>query len=100
MKEYWNNLSTAKKIRLIVTALLVICALTFALQNWTETEVRLVFFRISMPLTLVILFSGIIGFAFASIFDYRKFKKRDAEIKKLNDEKMSLLAKVHPDELR
>ena len=85
MKEYWNNLSTGKKIRLIITMVLVICAIIFAARNWRDTEVIMVFFRMKMPLTLIIVLSGAIGFATASLFDYRKFRKRDAEIKRLNE---------------
>lgn len=85
MKEYWQNLSTGRKIKLIVTIALSLCAIIFAARNWRETEVILVFLKVRMPLTLVIVLSAAIGFAIASLFDYRKFKARDAEIKRLNN---------------
>ena len=85
MKEYWQNLSTGRKVKLVVTVLLTLCALIFAARNWKETEVILVFWKVKMPLTLVIVISTAIGFAIASLFDYRKFKVRDAEIKRLNN---------------
>jgi len=83
MKDYWNNLTLSRKIRLIITVVLGLCAIIFAARNWRETEVILVFFKIRMPLTLVILLSAVAGFAVASLFDYRKFKMRDTEIVKL-----------------
>lgn len=86
MKEYWSSLSFGRKVRLIITLLLVICVITFAARNWRSTEVIFVFFRLELPLTLIILLSGAVGFATASLFDYRKFKVRDAEIKRLNEE--------------
>lgn len=85
MKEYWQNLSTGRKIKLIVTIVVSLCAIIFAARNWRETEVILVFLKVKMPLTLVIVISAAIGFAIASLFDYRKFKARDAEIKRLNN---------------
>ena len=86
MKEYWNNLSLSRKIRLIITILVGICAVIFAARNWKDTEVILVFLKIQMPLTLVIVLSSAIGFAIASLFDYRKFKVRDQEIIRLKKE--------------
>ena len=85
MKEYWQNLSTGRKTKLIVTIVVSLCAIIFAARNWRETEVILVFLKVKMPLTLVIVISAAIGFAIASLFDYRKFKARDAEIKRLNN---------------
>lgn len=86
MKEYWNDLSLSRKIRLIFTILIGICAIIFAARNWKDTEVILVFLKIQMPLTLVIVLSSAIGFAIASLFDYRKFKVRDQEIIRLKKE--------------
>lgn len=85
MKEYWQNLSTGRKVKLILTIVLSLCAIIFAARNWRETEVILVFFKVRMPLTLVIVISAVIGFAIASLFDYKKFKARDIEIKRLNN---------------
>lgn len=85
MKEYWQDLSTGKKMRMILTIILSLSAIIFAARNWRETEVILVFLKVKMPLTLVIVISAGIGFALASLFDYRKFKARDVEIKRLNN---------------
>jgi len=86
MKEYWSNLSGGRKVRLIIIILVGICAVIFAARNWKDTEVILVFLKIQMPLTLVIVLSSAIGFAIASLFDYRKFKTRDQEIARLKKE--------------
>lgn len=91
MKEYWQNLTAAKKTRLVLTIVLSLCAIIFAARNWRETEVILVFLKVRMPLTLVIVLSAVIGFAIASLFDYRKFKARDLEIKRLNNKLIDLI---------
>ncbi len=80
MKEYWNDLSGGQKTKLILKIILGIFALTFVLRNWQSVTVIPVFFKIQMPLTLVILLSIGIGFALSSIFDYKKFKIKNKEI--------------------
>lgn len=90
MKDYWNGLTSGQKIKLVLTVVLGLFGLIFAVRNWQETEVILVFFKAKMPLTMIILLSAIVGFAFASVFDYRKFKKKDAEIKTLKSELTNL----------
>lgn len=83
MKEYWNELNTNGKIKLIFKVLLAIMALIFAIRNWESTPVILVFFKMNLPLTIIILLSLAIGFALASLFDYRKFKEKNKEIGEL-----------------
>lgn len=85
MKEYWHDLSQTKKIKLILTILLSLSIIIFAFRNWNETEVILVFVKVRMPLTIVILFSAVIGFLISVLFGYKKNKLREAEIKRLND---------------
>lgn len=98
MKEYWNNLSTGKKIRLIINVLLGLFAMIFAIRNWQSTEVILVFIKMKLPLTLIILLCLAIGFGLASLFDYKKFKKRDKEISQLK-ERITQLSKDRGDSL-
>lgn len=83
MKEYWNDLTKGQKTKLILKIVLGLLALTFAIRNWQSVQVIVVFFSMKIPLTLVIVLSGIIGFAMASLFDYRKFKKKNTEIAEL-----------------
>jgi len=83
MKEYWNDLSSAQKIKLVLRIILGLLALIFAVQNWQMTEVVLVFYKIPLPLTIIIVLCVTVGFALASIFDYRKFKLKNKEIEDL-----------------
>jgi uncharacterized integral membrane protein len=83
MIEYWKDLSGGQKTKLVLKIVLGIFAFIFVLRNWQSVEVIPVFFKVQMPLTLVILFSIIVGFALASIFDYKKFKVKNEEIKSL-----------------
>ncbi len=83
MKEYWNDLTNGQKTKLILKIVLVILALIFAIRNWQSVNVHFVFFSSQIPITLIIVLSGAIGFGMASIFDYRKFKVKNKEITEL-----------------
>ncbi len=88
MKEYWNNLNATQKTKLVLKILVGLLALIFAIRNWQSVEVILVFFSMKIPLTLVILMCVGIGFALASVFDYRKFRAKNKEILELKQKLM------------
>jgi uncharacterized membrane protein affecting hemolysin expression len=44
---------------------------------------HLIFAKVSMPLTVLIVLCFAIGLILSSIFDYRRFKKKDKEIQEL-----------------
>ncbi len=83
MKEYWNDLSGGQKAKLILKIIIGLFAVIFAVRNWQSVDVILVFFKMKMPLTLIIMLCIGIGFATSSIFDYKKFKKKNSEIAEL-----------------
>ena len=83
MKEYWLDMSSSQKIKLIFKIILGLFALIFAVRNWQLTEVVLVFFKMKLPLTIIIVLCVAVGFALASLFDYRKFKLKNKEIDEL-----------------
>lgn len=90
MKEYWNDLSSSQKTKLIIKILLGILVLIFAIRNWQSTPVVLVFFKMNLPLTIIIVLCIAIGFAAASVFDYRKFKAKNKEISELKSKIVNL----------
>ncbi len=83
MKEYWNDLSSSQKTKLIFKLILGLFALIFAIRNWQNTEVVLVFFKMQLPLTIIIVLCVAVGFALASLFDYKKFRVKNKEIEEL-----------------
>lgn len=83
MKEYWKNLTTAQKTKYILSLIVVVLVIIFAVQNWAATEVHFVFFSVNISKTLLILISLAGGYGLSTLFDYRKFKKKDKEIKLL-----------------
>ena len=86
LKEYWESLSAMGKAKFVGKIVLVILAVLFAVLNWQSVELHLVFTRITMPLTVLIMSCFAIGLVISSIFDYRRFKKKDQEIKRLKKE--------------
>jgi uncharacterized integral membrane protein len=92
MKEYWNDLTASQKTKLILKIILGLLAIIFAVRNWQSTPVVLVFFKMNLPLTIIIVLCLGIGFALASVFDYRKFKIKNKEITELKSRIANLTA--------
>lgn len=86
MVEYWHSLSTVNKIKFVLSILLGIVGVVFATLNWKEQEVHLLVTRAQMPLTLLIIFSIVVGYALSFVFSYKKFREKDREIEALKRE--------------
>lgn len=80
LKAYWDSLNTVGKVKFVLKIILIILALLFTIFNWQSVEVHMVFGKVYLPLTLLIVLCIAIGFILSSIFDYRRFKKKDQEI--------------------
>ncbi|MEY3237212.1 MAG: hypothetical protein RI883_1313 [Bacteroidota bacterium] len=86
MTEYWNSLSFINKAKFVLSIILGILGVVFATLNWKEQDVHLLFVQTKMPLTLLIIFSMVVGYAFSFIFSYKKFRAKDLEIDELKKE--------------
>lgn len=51
--------------------------------NWKEQEVHMLIRKVYMPLTLMIVFSIAVGYAWSFLFNFQKFRKKDKEISTL-----------------
>ena len=96
MKEWWKGLNNQQKVKYIVSAIAGLLVLIFAIVNWKSINVNLLITSVRIPVTLLILLSLSGGFGLATLFDYRKFKKKDKEIKSL---KTQLTMKESEDEI-
>lgn len=83
LKEYWESLSGAGKVKFILKIVLVILLILFAIFNWQTVELHLVFTKVNVPLTVLVVLCVGVGLVISSIFDYRRFQKKDKEIKSL-----------------
>jgi len=98
MKEWWDGLNRQQKIKYIVSAVAGLLVLIFAIVNWKFTYVNLLITTVRIPVTLLIILSLAGGFGLATLFDYRKFKKKDQEIKSLKNQ-LQLKASDPEDEI-
>ena len=98
MKEWWDGLNSQQKIKYIVSAVAGLLVLIFAIVNWKSTNVNLLVTTVRIPVTLLIILSLAGGFGLATLFDYRKFKKKDKEIKSLKNQ-LQLKASDPEDEI-
>ncbi|MDG1333376.1 MAG: lipopolysaccharide assembly protein LapA domain-containing protein [Crocinitomicaceae bacterium] len=96
MKEWWQGLKNQQKVKYIISAVSGLLVLIFAIVNWKSTNVNLLVTTVRIPVTLLIVLSLAGGFGLATLFDYRKFKKKDKEIKSL---KSQLTMKEAEDEI-
>jgi uncharacterized integral membrane protein len=85
MKEFWTTLSTWKKLKLILSIILIIYVFIFALINLQETEINFIFFQVKISITLLIFISIVAGYLSSNIFDYKKHRSKNNEIKMLKN---------------
>ena len=90
MTEYWSSLSLLNKVKFVFSIILGIIGVVFATLNWKEQDVHLLFIQTKMPLTLLIIFSMVVGYAFSFVFSYKKFRAKDQEIEELKKELQDL----------
>lgn len=86
MKEYWNKLSFVEKVKLIFFAVCGLLILIFALLNWKEYDLNLIFGKVKLPVTILILISMFGGYAYAKVYGWIKSRNQDKEISYLKGE--------------
>lgn len=86
MKEYWNKLSLGEKVKLIFYAVVGLLILIFALLNWKVFNLNLIFGKVEVPVTILILISMFGGYAYAKIYGWMKSRTKDNEISYLKGE--------------
>ena len=70
-------------MKYVVSGISGLLVLIFAIVNWKSIPVNFLITTVRIPTTLLIVLSLAGGFGLATLFDYRKFKKKDNEIKSL-----------------
>lgn len=94
MGEYWESLSGFKKVKFILTIILSIFVITFAVVNWKEIEVEFIFFRLKMYVTLLIIICLSLGYLISSLFEYKYYNQKQKEVLSLQAE-LAELKKKH-----
>ncbi len=83
MSDYWKSLSNWKKIKLVISLICLVLIVIFSFQNWESGDLRLVFFSIRIPITLLIAISLFIGYTLAIVYNHKKISDKDQEIREL-----------------
>ena len=86
MKDYWKKLSFGEKAKLIFFAICGLLILIFALLNWKVYNLNLIFGKVEVPVTILILVSMFGGYAYARIYSWIKARQQDKEISYLKGE--------------
>lgn len=94
MKDYWQKLSFTQKLNHIFWGVIGLLILIFALLNWKVFDLNLIFGKVKVPVTILILVSMFGGYGYAKIFGFMKTRKRDREISYLKGEISALRDKV------
>lgn len=92
-KEYWEKLSSVEKLKFVLKIIFGLIAILFAVFNWQTLELHLVFGKVYLPLTILIFICFIVGFFLSSLFDFRRFNKKNIEIERLERQIEKLKAK-------
>jgi uncharacterized integral membrane protein len=94
MKEFWTLMTPWKKFKFILSIILILYILVFAFVNWDEQEINFIFFKIKISITLLILVCLVAGYLTSNIFDYKKYKSKEAEIRTLKNQLEELESKI------
>lgn len=94
MSEYWKALTLWNKVKFTISIIIGILGVVFATLNWNDEEVHLLFFQTTMPLTLVILISVIVGYAVAYVFNFQNSRKKEKELINLEEQNQKLADKL------
>lgn len=79
MVEFWKTLNFWSKVKFVLSLIGLIFGVIFSTLNWNSLEVHLIFIKMEMPLTIVLLFSFVIGIAFANLMHFQRQRKKIKE---------------------
>jgi uncharacterized integral membrane protein len=77
--NFWN------KVKFVFSLIGLIFGVIFSTLNWNSLEVHLIFTKMNLPLTVVLLFAFIIGIAFANLMHFQRQRKKDKEQEQHDD---------------
>lgn len=95
MKDYWKKISFVQKAKLIFFGIVGLLVLIFALMNWKVIELSLIFGKVPVPVTILILISMFGGYAYARIYGWMQSKSLEREISYLKGELAATKEKLH-----
>jgi uncharacterized integral membrane protein len=86
MKEFWVRLPFAEKVKFILSIIAGIAGVVFATLNWNATNVHVLVRETTAPLTVIIVFSMLIGYVFGYIPHLSTLRKKQHELDEVRSE--------------
>ena len=86
MKQFWTSLPVKEKIKFVLSAMTGIAGVVFATLNWNETGVHLLFSYTYAPLSVIIILSMLIGYAFGYIPRATRLRSKERELEEMRKE--------------
>ena len=83
MKQFWISLPTKEKVKFLLSALAGVLGVIFATLNWNSTGVHLLFAYRNAPLSMIIIFSMLIGYAFGYLPRATRLRNKQRELDKI-----------------
>jgi len=99
MKDYWKKLTFVEKVKFIFFAVIGLLIFIFALLNWKDYALNLIFDTFELPVTIIILISMFGGYAYARIYGWVKSRKYEKEINYLKGELAATREKLRKEPL-
>lgn len=99
MKEYWSKLTFVQKVKLIFFAIIGLLILIFAFLNWKVFNLNLIFGKVEVPVTILVLISMFGGYGYAKVAGFLRSRKQDQEISYLKGELAATREKLRKEPL-
>lgn len=85
MADFWERKTPLQKTKFILGFILIILLIVFAIANWQTTEFDLIFTRVEMPRTILIVGCVVLGYIIAAFTEGLYKKKREKSERKSNE---------------
>lgn len=99
MKDYWNKLSFGEKAKLIFFGICGLLIFIFALLNWNVYNLNLIFGKVQVPVTILILISMFGGYGYGRVSGWVNTRKQEKEISYLKGELAATREKLRKEPL-
>ena len=86
MKQFWVSLPISEKVKFVVSIIAGIAGVVFATLNWNSTTVHVLVKETQAPLTVIIVFSMLIGYVFGYIPHQSKLRRKQRELEEIQNE--------------
>lgn len=92
MFEFWPKLTLLEKVKYVSSRLGLVLLVLFCVFNWQEQIVDMIFFKMKIPLTLLIIISFILGILISFYNNYKLNSTKEEQAKIIHQKNQEILA--------